>query len=235
MKAWYLQIFSDSQLVVKQVTEECQARGEKMVAYLKSAQVLLKSFDKYNIVQVPRANNTYADALAHLASTKEANLNGLIPVEHLAQPSIKEEGVHEQETNELANSEHSISKLTACELAPDNLELPAEANLKLAPYEQTYNGEVNLTQPPPQLNEFNLEAKVLQTQHQQTWMDPLVDYLRDEVLPTNKNEARSIHSDLLDTSSTKISCIRVAISPAAPMCDQRGSNLHNEGDPRGRM
>ena len=50
MKAGYLQIFSDSRLVVKQVTEEYQARGEKMVAYLKSAQVLLKSFDKYNVI-----------------------------------------------------------------------------------------------------------------------------------------------------------------------------------------
>ena len=82
MKPGYLQIFSDSQLIVKQVTEEYQARGEKMVAYLKSAQVLLKSFDKYNVIQVPRAYNTYVDALAHLALTKEADLHGLIPVEH---------------------------------------------------------------------------------------------------------------------------------------------------------
>ena len=84
MKAGYLQIFSILQLVVKQVTEEYQAQGEKMVAYLKSTQVLLKSFDKYNVIQVPRANNTYADALSRLASTKEADLHRLIPVEHLA-------------------------------------------------------------------------------------------------------------------------------------------------------
>ena len=83
MKAKYLQIFIDSQLVVKQVTKEYQARGEKMVAYLQSAQVLLKSFD-IRSHPVPRADNTYADALALLASTKEADLHGLIPVEHLA-------------------------------------------------------------------------------------------------------------------------------------------------------
>ena len=53
MKVGYLQIFSDSQLVVKQVTEEYQARGERMAAYLKSAQVLLKSFDRFVFVQGP--------------------------------------------------------------------------------------------------------------------------------------------------------------------------------------
>ena len=125
-----------------------------MVSYLKSAQVLLRSFDKYNVIQVPRANNTYVNALAHLASTKEADLHGLIPVEHLAQPSIMEEDVREQETGKLANSS---------EPALDNLELPADASLEFAPCYQTQRGEVNLTQPPPQLNELNLEATVLQT------------------------------------------------------------------------
>ena len=105
MKARYLQIFSDSQLVVKQVKEEYQARGEKMVDYLKSTQILLKSFNKYHVVQVPRVDNTYVDALARLASIKEVDLHGLIPVKHLAQPSISEEGVHEQETDDLTNSE----------------------------------------------------------------------------------------------------------------------------------
>ena len=62
-----------------------------MIAYLKLAQVLLKSFDKYNVIQVPRTDNTYANALARLASTKEVDLHGLIPAEHFAQPSIMEE------------------------------------------------------------------------------------------------------------------------------------------------
>ena len=97
-----------------------------MVAYPKLAQVLLKSFDKYNIIQVPRKDNTYTDALASLASTKEADLHGLIPVEHLAQPSIMEEDTSKQGTDKLATSE-----LTTSELVPNNLELPAEANLEL--------------------------------------------------------------------------------------------------------
>ena len=97
-----------------------------MVAYLKSAQVLLKSFDKYNIIQVPRADNTYADALARLESTKEADLYGLIPVEHLAQPNIVEDDTSRQETNK-----HAISELATNELMTDNLKLPAEADMEL--------------------------------------------------------------------------------------------------------
>ena len=98
-----------------------------MVAYLKLAQVMLKSFDKYNIIQVLRVDNTYVDALACLVSTKEADLHRLIPVEHLAQSSIVEEDIPEQEINKLATSE----------LTPDNLKLSPETSLQLAPYEQT--------------------------------------------------------------------------------------------------
>ena len=60
-----------------------------------------------------------------MASTKEADLLGLIPVEHLGQPSIVEEDVSELEPNKLAS-----------ELAPDNLglnELVVELDLELAP------------------------------------------------------------------------------------------------------
>ena len=134
-----------------------------MVSYLKLAQVLLKSFDKYNIIQVPRVDNTYADALARLASTKEADLHGLIPVEHLAQPSIVEDDISRQETNKLTANELIIDELmpenlelpveAALELAdsekvPDNLELPVETSFMLVPCEQAHNEEVNLTQPP---------------------------------------------------------------------------------------
>ena len=33
----------------------------------------------------------------------------------------------------------------------------------------------------------------MQTQHQQTWMDPMVNYLKNGVLYMSKNEAQSIH------------------------------------------
>ena len=161
LKVGLLQIFSDSQLVVKHVTEKYQARGEKMVAYLRSAQVLLKSFSEYSIVQVPRADNTYVNALARLASTKEADLLGLIPMEHLTQPSIVEEDISELELDKLATSKLDTSELTP---ANHNLhELTVESDHELVPYEQPQRGEVNLTEPPPQLSEPILGETTLQT------------------------------------------------------------------------
>ena len=89
MKVESLQIYRDSQLVVYQVTIEYQACGEKMAAYLQTAKDLLSAFTTFKIQQVPREQNTQADALARLASTKDAELLEVIPVEFLSKPSIR--------------------------------------------------------------------------------------------------------------------------------------------------
>ena len=88
MKVEFLEIYSDSQLVVCQVIDEYQARGEKMVAYLQKAKDLLSTFSSFKIQQAPRAQNTQLDALARLASTKDAELLEVIPVEFLNESSI---------------------------------------------------------------------------------------------------------------------------------------------------
>ena len=54
MKVKFLEIYSDSQLVICQITDEYQAQGEKMATYLHKAMNLLSSFSSYNIHQVPR-------------------------------------------------------------------------------------------------------------------------------------------------------------------------------------
>ena len=58
MKVESLEIYSDSQLVVCQVTNEYQVRGQRMVSYLQKAKGLLGIFSFYTIQQVPRAQNT---------------------------------------------------------------------------------------------------------------------------------------------------------------------------------
>ena len=72
-----LKIFSDSQLIVNQVTFEVRE--------------LLINFVEYTITQVSREENNKVDALPRLASTTYAGLNGLIPVEFLQNPSINHE------------------------------------------------------------------------------------------------------------------------------------------------
>ena len=88
MQVESLDIYSDSQLVVCQVTNEYQVRGEKMASYLQKAKDLLSEFSLFKIQQIPREQNTQADALARLASTKDSELLEVIPVEFLSTLSI---------------------------------------------------------------------------------------------------------------------------------------------------
>jgi len=45
-------------------------------------------FERFELIKVPRAENSAADALAALASTSEVTITRIIPVETIAQPSI---------------------------------------------------------------------------------------------------------------------------------------------------
>ena len=90
MEVDQLEICSDSQLVVKQIEDSYKARGEKMILYLKKVRELLKKFIRVQVQvrHVPRAENTRADALAKLTTTPQGDLDRLIPIEHLPEPSV---------------------------------------------------------------------------------------------------------------------------------------------------
>ena len=86
-----MEIFNDSQLVVYQVLGEYQAKGLRMVQYLNKVKDLLTQFKRYSITQVPREKIANADALAKLASAKDADTLNVVPVEYLAERSITEQ------------------------------------------------------------------------------------------------------------------------------------------------
>ena len=88
MEAYQLEVSSDSQLVVKQIEDSYEAKGENMILYLKKVRELLKKFIRVQVKHVPRAENSQADALAKLATTSQEDLGRLIPVEHLPEPLI---------------------------------------------------------------------------------------------------------------------------------------------------
>ncbi|KAL5583474.1 hypothetical protein UlMin_015916 [Ulmus minor] len=88
VSARHLTIYSDSQLVVSQVNSEFQAKGEKMASYLEKAKEAMNLFDTVSIIQVPRAKNTNADALARLVTGLEEQLLKTFPIEILEAPSI---------------------------------------------------------------------------------------------------------------------------------------------------
>ncbi|KAI5317776.1 hypothetical protein L3X38_037483 [Prunus dulcis] len=89
MDAKQIQIFSDSQLVVHQVNQDFTAKDASMTAYLQHAQHLLATFHVHSINQVPRSENSHADALARLASVLEQGIGRHIHIEFLAQPSTQ--------------------------------------------------------------------------------------------------------------------------------------------------
>ncbi|KAI5316486.1 hypothetical protein L3X38_036193 [Prunus dulcis] len=87
MNAKQIRIHSDSQLIVNQVTADFTAKDASMYAYLSTAHQLLRSFQAYEIKQIPRGENSHADALARLASAINDKVGRKVPVEILAQPS----------------------------------------------------------------------------------------------------------------------------------------------------
>ena len=83
-----LEVYSDSQLVVRQIEDTYEAKSETMVLYLQKVRDLLKKFVLVQITHVPRTENSRADALAKLATALQEDLGRSTPVEYLAEPSI---------------------------------------------------------------------------------------------------------------------------------------------------
>ncbi|KAI5313097.1 hypothetical protein L3X38_042271 [Prunus dulcis] len=123
-----LAIYSDSQLITNQASDQYMAKHRRMIQYLNKVQGLLKEFPTYTIQQVPRAKNTHADALASLGSALDTQFRHSILVEHLDRPSIKE-----------------IEPIDSMQIDEDP-----------------------------------------------SWQDPIIDYLVNENLPTDKSEARKV-------------------------------------------
>ncbi|KAM6548883.1 hypothetical protein CsatB_020559 [Cannabis sativa] len=95
MKVEYLQAFSDSQIVVCQVSGEYLAKGGRLVKYLAIVREIMQKFKHVVVSRVPRTQNAHADALARLASTREAELLDVIPVDVLTHPTIDRETIME--------------------------------------------------------------------------------------------------------------------------------------------
>ena len=88
LKAKAIRCYSDSQLVINQILGDYQARGTRMAAHLEKVKTTFKDFEFYSVERIPREDNPLADALARLATSKEAEELSIVPVEVLHEPSI---------------------------------------------------------------------------------------------------------------------------------------------------
>ncbi|XP_059627327.1 uncharacterized protein LOC132270140 [Cornus florida] len=127
--------YSDSQLIVQQVTGEYGTKDKTMEAYRTVVLREVKDFDQIKFIQLPREYNEDVDHLACSASSSGETLARVIPVDVLIQSSIFYE-------------------------LPD---LSAQ-QVNVIPYEPS-------------------------------WIDPIIAFIRDGVLPEQKDEARKIRSN----------------------------------------
>ncbi|XP_028100374.1 uncharacterized protein LOC114299736 [Camellia sinensis] len=122
-------VFSDSELVVNQVSGEYEARDERMAKYQMLVRLEIKKFAAIRMEQINREENNAADELAGLAFMQTTFPNPLM-IEFLPQPSIEEP------------------------------EVPEVLCADLGPF----------------------------------WMDPVIAFLKDRILPTEKKEANKIRA-----------------------------------------
>ena len=88
MEVEQLEVCSDSQLVVRQIDDSYEAKGEKMILYLKKVREFLKKFVLVQVRHVLRMENSRVDALAKLATTSQGDLDRRVSVEHLMEPLV---------------------------------------------------------------------------------------------------------------------------------------------------
>ncbi|XP_022849846.1 uncharacterized protein LOC111371929 [Olea europaea var. sylvestris] len=89
MKAKRLLINSDSQLIVSQVNGNFSVKDKTMASYLKVVMNLIPSFEKFELTLIPRIENSHADALSKLTSSKDSELLTVVPLEYLLLPSTE--------------------------------------------------------------------------------------------------------------------------------------------------
>jgi ribonuclease HI len=70
MGAESIEVRSDSQVIVRHIQGEFEAKGEKMKLYLPNIQNMQSSFQKFCIVKISKEDNEKANSFAQIASTK---------------------------------------------------------------------------------------------------------------------------------------------------------------------
>jgi len=88
-------------MVTGQVTGEYQAKDPQMAAYLEYVQVLKESFDVFELVHVPREQNSRANLLAKLASSGKGGRQRMVIQETLKTPRTI--------TNKMAEIQHVVT------------------------------------------------------------------------------------------------------------------------------
>lgn len=66
-----IKVYSDSELLCKQLKGAYKVKNEKIKILFLQARELIRNFENFSIIQIPREKNCGADKLARLAVTKQ--------------------------------------------------------------------------------------------------------------------------------------------------------------------
>jgi ribonuclease HI len=183
-----LLVKGDSQLIIKQVREECSCNEPRLAAYLLHVRKLEKSFDAFELQHVPRANNSAADELSARALTWAPVPEGVFKGRLLrptAQPAELGEGGETSASKlvvPIAFHPWSLPKVVCAIEDPDNL---------LAP--------LPVTQDSPD-----------------AWISKIQDYLKENILPEDHVSAERIVR--LAKRYTVVEGISISMAPTAFSC-----------------
>lgn len=88
-----LEVFGDSQLIVKQINGEYALRHESLVPYFERSKHLMSKIQDVVVNHIPRAENDKADALAKLAASltfpDERNVQIMVGERRLLSPALE--------------------------------------------------------------------------------------------------------------------------------------------------
>ncbi|KAL6324122.1 hypothetical protein AAG906_006393 [Vitis piasezkii] len=117
-----LRIYNDSQLVVRHVQKEYEAKDARMARYLAKVRSTLQQFTEWTIEKIKRADNGRADALAGIAASLPIKEAILLPIHIQANPSVAEISTcNTIEANQTDDQEwtHDIAEYLRTELYED--------------------------------------------------------------------------------------------------------------------
>jgi ribonuclease HI len=95
MGAEHVELRSDSQVIVRHIKGEFEAKGEKMKLYLSRVQDMQASLKQFSIVKIPREQNDEADLLAWMGSgtTKDSERKVSVPIQVLVQSIVFKDAI----------------------------------------------------------------------------------------------------------------------------------------------
>jgi len=104
-----LEIFADSELVVRQITGQYRVKSPDLLPLFEQAQIALLKFDSWQIRHIRREQNARADRLANLAMNRKGD------VDDAEMESLPEQSRGERESAESAGPAVDVQVVLGCD------------------------------------------------------------------------------------------------------------------------